>query len=232
MATFDYKSYGNTINPQNLVIFLHGYKSSMEDISPEAALLSSLSPQTLVITPQSPKIHQKNKMRYWYNVAEFDTEHKRHNPQTPLEEIVQIYNAAGEQLAHDATQINRFINEIIQQYHVPEQKTFIAGFSQGAMLALYTALSRGSNLGGCFVISGLVAGKDKLEQELNSYPKIYLFHGLKDDVILPKTIDFTTSWLKEHNIDFKLETFENLAHKIDNQELAKITAIINNTVYE
>ncbi len=227
MATFDYKSYGNTINPQNLVIFLHGYKSSMEDISPEAALLSSISPQTLVITPQSPKVHHKNQMRYWYNISEFDTEHKRHNPQTPLSEIVQIYNAAGEQLAHEAERINRFINEIQQEYHVSEQKTFIIGFSQGAMLALYTALSRNSKLGGCFVISGLVAGKDKLEQDIKSYPKIYLFHGLKDDVILPKTIEFSTDWLKKHNLDFKLETFENLAHKIDNQELAKIAEIIN-----
>lgn len=227
MATFDYKSYGNTINPQNLVIFLHGYKSSMEDISPEAALLSSISPQTLVITPQSPKIHHKNQMRYWYNISEFDTEHKRHNPQTPLSEIVQIYNAAGEQLSHEAERINRFINEIQQEYHVSEPKTFIIGFSQGAMLALYTALSRNRKLGGCFVLSGLVAGKDKLEQDIKSYPKIYLFHGLKDDVILPKTIEFSTDWLKKHNLDLELETFENLAHKIDNQELEKIAEIIN-----
>ena len=227
MTTFDYKSYGNNINPQNLVIFLHGYKSSMEDISPEAALLSSILPQTLIITPQSPKVHPKNQMRYWYDISEFDTEHKRRNPQTPLSEIVQIYNAAGEQLAQEANRINRFIYEIQQQYHVADQKTFIIGFSQGAMLALYTALSRDNKLGGCFVISGLVAGKDKLEQDINSYPEIYLFHGLKDDVVLPKTIDFSADWLKKHNIDFKLETFENLNHKIDNQELEKIAEIIN-----
>ena len=166
-------------------------------------------------------------MRYWYNVSEFDTEHKRHNPQTPIEEIVKIYNAAGEQLSQEAMRINRFINEIGQQYHVSDQNTYISGFSQGAMLALYTALSRGTSLGGCFVISGIVAGKDNLEQELKSKPLIHWFHGKLDDVVQYKTLDFSLNWLKQHDITAEPHIYDDLAHKIDTRELETIAQIIN-----
>ena len=54
MAKFKYKCYGNTVNPQKIVVFIHGYKSSIDDLSADMGLLSSLLPEYLVVTPQYP----------------------------------------------------------------------------------------------------------------------------------------------------------------------------------
>ena len=46
--------------------------------------------------------------------------------------------------------------EMQKKYKISVHKTFIIGFSQGAMLALYSALSNKNVLGGVFSLSGLI----------------------------------------------------------------------------
>lgn len=227
MALYQFKSYGNTVNPDKLIIFIHGYKSSMDEISAEAALLAILLKQAVIITPQSNKIHKNNKIRYWYNVSDYDIGHKRRNPETPLNEIVDIYNAAGEQLSQQAAEMNTFIDEMQQIFKIDDENTYIAGFSQGAMMAIYTALSRYKTIGGCFALSGIVAGKDCLEKELRSKPKVYMLHGKEDITVQYKTLDFSIDWLQKHNVLVEDLRYSNLAHKITNSEIELIAKVIN-----
>lgn len=226
MALYQFKSYGNTLNPDKLVIFIHGYKSSMDGISAEAALLAILLKQAVIITPQSNKTHKNSQVRYWYNVSDYDIEHKRRNPETPLNEIISIYNAAGSQLSQQASEMNSFIDEMQKKYGIDDKNTYIAGFSQGAMMAIYTALSRHKTVGGCFALSGIIAGKDALEKELNSTPKVYMLHGKDDITVQYKTLDFSQDWLKKHNIDAQIIRYDDLGHKITNQEIEYIAQIV------
>lgn len=226
MSKFKYKSYGNTLNPKKLVVFIHGYKSSMDDLSPDMGLLSSLLPECVIVTPQSDKHHKNSKVLEWYDVSAYDVERKRRNPQTSVEEIVEIYNKAGEQLTIRAREMNEFIDEMQVLYRLNDECTYVAGFSQGAMMALFTALSRKGRVGGCFALSGIVAGKDCLAKELVSKPDVYMLHGKSDVTVQYKTLDFSIDWLKNHGVDVRVQEYENLTHKIINEEIVFMSQII------
>lgn len=227
MTTYRFKSYGNTVNPDKLIVFIHGYKSSMDEISAEAALLAILLKQAVIVTPQSNKTHKNSKIRYWYNVSDYDTQRKRRNPQTPLNEIIEIYNAAGEQLSEQAAEMNRFVDEMQQLYGINDKNTYIAGFSQGAMMAIYTALSRVGTVAGCFALSGIVAGKDRLEKEILSKPEVYMLHGKDDVTVQYKTLAFSSDWLRKRCIDVKTVQYDNMAHEITNAEIEFMAKRIN-----
>ena len=59
-----------------------------------------------------------------------------------------------------------------------EQKIFIAGFSQGSSMALYTALNSNYKLGGAFCFSGYLFGFSKITNA--AYIKIRASHGRDD----------------------------------------------------
>lgn len=234
MVDFEYKIYGNAEKPQNLVVFIHGYKSSIDDIACEAEKLATLLPQAVVITPQSDKFHKNNNVREWYDVSHYDSEHKRRNPETPLEEVVEIYNQAGNDLCNQAPRINAFIDKWQEKYNIDDCHTYLVGFSQGATLAIYAGLCRERAVGGIFALSGIVAGKDSLEQNINSRPKIYMLHGKQDNIIQFKTLDFSVQWLQNHQIPVKGIKYDLLEHKINAEELQYIAETIlniKNTAY-
>ena len=226
MAEFEYKSYGNVENPQNLLIFIHGYKSSMEAVAEEAERLSNIVPQMVVVTPQSDKFHKNSDIREWYDVSLYDTEHKRRNPQTPLNEIVDIYNRAGEDLSFQAPRLNAFIDQMQHLYGIDDAHTYIAGFSQGATFAIYAGLYRRTEVGAVFALSGIVAGKDSLEKTLHSRPSVYMLHGKSDRIVQYKTLDFSMQWLKQHKVPAQAVIFDDLEHYIRGDELAFIAEVI------
>ena len=226
MSNFKYRSYGNTINPKKMVVFIHAYKSSMEDLVADMGLLSSLLPEYVIVTPQSNKYHKNSNMLEWYDVSVYDTERKRRNSETPVDEVMEIYNRAGEQLLDRAREMNEFIDEMQSLYGLDDEHTYIAGFSQGAMMSLFTSLSRKGRVGGCFVLSGLVAGKDCLEKELKAKPVVYMLHGKDDITVQYKTLSFSVNWLKNHGIDVQVKEYENMAHKITGDELDFIAEIV------
>ena len=109
MALYLYKSYGKTINPKKLIIFIHGYKSSMEGIAAESEILSMFLPNTVIVTPQSDIKNKNNQSWQWYNIGDDDKQHRRHNSQASVEEIIEIYNRSGKQISQQAKAINIFI---------------------------------------------------------------------------------------------------------------------------
>lgn len=226
MTIFQYKSYGNELSPEKLVVFIHGYKSSMDDVTDNAKQLSMLLPDTVIVTPQATNEYKNNKLHYWYNVSLQDVKHIRRLPETPVDEIVDIYNQGGELLSVQAKAMNLFIDEIQKLYKVENTQTYIAGFSQGAMMAIYTALSRAKKVGGCFAFSGIVAGKDKLAEELASKPEVYMFHGKDDLSVQYKTLDFSVDWLIKHHINIQDYRYDNLSHEVVGDELIKMAEII------
>lgn len=227
MALYQYKSYGNTVNPDKLIIFIHGYKSSMDQISAEAALLAIILKQAVIVTPQSNNMHKNSMIRQWYDVSDYDPERKRRNPETPLEEVVDIYNQAGQMLSERAAEMNDFIDEMQRIYGIDNKNTFISGFSQGAMMAIYTALSRREQVGGCFSLSGIVAGKDRLENDLRSKPPVYMLHGKDDVTVQYKTLDFSINWLQQHDVEVYDVRYDNLAHQITDTEIEFMAQVIN-----
>lgn len=228
MAEFTYQLYGRQDAPSVLLIYLHGFNHNQENNDRLMSQMAPLIPNALIVAPLSDIGCEKNShTRQWYSIDAFDPQNRRRNPQSSVDEIMDIYDTAGEQLAVAALRMNHFISEMQQKYQIDDGHTYLAGFSQGAQLALYTALTRKSVIGGCIMFSGIVAGKNLLEKEMVSHPQILLMHGDKDEKILSKTHEASRHWLLRHGLHLKSIYMPELDHKVVEAELQEAAKMLN-----
>lgn len=213
-----------------LVFFLHGYNNSRQEMLPVYQKLMAQCPDLAVCAPEGQLVSVADEnRRSWYKVSSFDHEGLRHKESTPIEEIVQIYNKTGDALETVSEELNRYIDEIQTKYGITDEQTFIAGFSQGGMLALWTALRRRQKVAACFCFSSFAAAAEKLETYICAKPKIYLFHGADDHQVRLKCMDYTHSWLKSNGVETKVYTFDAMGHQIGDQALEIAAEVIKTT---
>ena len=223
----EYAFYQNG-QPEKMVIFLHGYNGVITDYQCAIDLLRAKIKNAVIIIPQAPEISDKNPQKYqWFGMLQYDAENKRINPETPVETIFTIYNAASDDVRRCSALINGFIDEMQKKYNIDNEHTYLVGYSQGAMLAISTVLSRRETLAGGFALSGLVAGADWLSENIKSRPQIYLFHGENDLKVQYKTLSYSVQWLKEHGVKPVIRTYPDLKHKVCEEEIGEIAEIIN-----
>jgi phospholipase/carboxylesterase len=213
------KKYYNTVqNPKRLMFFLHGYNGCAEDIEQAVRPFATLD-DLLIVTPQAGQVSEKNtQKRQWYSLRAFDPADRRRCPDTPTDELMSIYDRYGDVLLETASALNCLIDEVQDQTGVDNAHTVIAGFSQGAMLACFTALTRFGFDGRCFMFSGVTAGASVLESHQKSKPRTYLFHGQDDTVVNFKTSARSQQWLEAHGVPVTARTYEHLAHRIVEDE--------------
>ena len=215
---------------KNLVIFLHGYNDSISNHQTDFEVLCHLLPDSIIAMPQSPELCDKNPRQHqWFGMLKYDPQSLRTQPQTSVTQIFKIYQKAAASIDLCAQNINAFIDKLQQKYNIDNSHTYLIGFSQGAMLTIYTSISRSHTIGGAFALSGLAAGHKLLATKITARPKLYLFHGLDDLKVQYKTVKSTVQWLKRHNMQPKVFTYAGLTHHVTALELEKICSIINNT---
>jgi phospholipase/carboxylesterase len=224
----EFKQYQLGHQPKNLVIFLHGYNGTLEDHQYAVDWLKKYLENTILITPQAPEICDKNpQKKQWFGMLKYDPENKRRNKETSIRDIFSIYDAAAAEIDSRADIINDFVSTQQKKYNIDDAHTFIIGFSQGAMLALYTSLTRPAPLGGVFVLSGLVAAEAALSQKIASHPPIYMFHGTEDLKVQYKTLIHSVKCLQKLHVPIKYTVYQDLAHQISEEEIKAVAEIIN-----
>ncbi|MBR1756785.1 MAG: dienelactone hydrolase family protein [Alphaproteobacteria bacterium] len=225
---FEYDSYILGKTPHKLVIFLHGYNGTAATHQYAIDWLKEMLQDAVLIIPHAPEVSDKNpERRQWFGMLKYDPEDTRSQAATSVTDILAIYNNASKEIDSCAAQINLFIDAMQQKYGIDNKHTYLCGFSQGAMLTLYTALTRSADLGGAFVLSGLTAGADLLQTKITARPPLYVFHGENDLRVQYKTLPSTIDWLKKNNILPKVQTYKDLEHRINQDEIQKIANTIS-----
>jgi len=228
MSEFFYKEIRTSDKISKLIIFLHGYISEAEDVIPYAKMLLKNLHHAVIVIPEADMVCERDpNKKQWYALNDVDPDRRRRKPETSTAEIIDIYNRTGPRISAVAQRVNHFISDLQKRYHITNKNTYVMGFSQGAMLALYTGLTRRYKLGGIFPFAGIVCGKDLLEKELLSHPEIYLFHGTNDLSVQYKTLEFTKNWLEQHNIYWEAIEYDGVAHKLIEDEMVDAAEIIN-----
>ncbi|MBQ8481504.1 MAG: hypothetical protein IJ532_03115 [Alphaproteobacteria bacterium] len=214
--------------PLKLIVFLHGYNGTVADHQYAVDWICRKLKDSVVIVPQAPQVSDKNpQKKQWFGMLKYDAANTRANPETSVEEIFSIYNQAANEIKHCADSVNKFIDEMQKKFSIANDKTYLLGFSQGAMLTIYTALSRQNPLAGAFSLSGLIAGADLLDKDIKSYPPLWLLHGENDLKVQYKTLPHSIEWLKNHRINPQVITYADLAHKICEAEIEEIAKVVN-----
>ena len=161
-------------HPAASVIWLHGLGADGNDFVPLVKELN-LPPDRPVrfIFPHAPvrpvTINNGMVMRAWYDLGMVAGQ------LTSKEEDIRASDAA----------VNALIKRELER-GIAAEKIFIAGFSQGGVIALHTALRYPQKLGGVLALSTYLALADSLGKERNAANTgipVYMAHGLSDSVI-------------------------------------------------
>lgn len=150
------------VQRKNVVLALHGRNANKKAFLPFVRQIAM--PEITWMLPSAPYISpESHEVRWWY-------EHEEQN----LHEIKRSRELITTLLGH------------ILDSGVQSDCIFIMGFSQGAVMAIDTALRFPLPLGGLIVLSGYVTHTDllKVERHLgNVHCPIFLAHGLRDQLL-------------------------------------------------
>jgi len=227
LSHFDNKYYKIGVNPQKLIIFIHGYNGSPEAIDYAIQSLKGKLDNTVIVVPRAPYPCEKdvNNLQ-WLSFYQVDPKAEFRNPDSSVEKIFDIFDALAPSFAETAVQMNDFIDQMQKQFDIDDHNTYIAGFSQGAMIALYTALTRKNTLGGCIMLSGIVAGRPLLENNVISKPGVLIMHGEDDATVQYKTLPTTLKWLDSQKIKYSCFTYKGLAHRMNDDEMQQLADFV------
>ena len=203
-------------SPAATVIWMHGLGADgndFADIVPQLQLPEDIK----FIFPHAPicpvTINAGMKMRAWFDVYE-------------LGEGARL-DEAGIYVAQ------KLIDELIDHEiasGVPSEKIVLAGFSQGAAMALHCGLRYSKKLAGILVLSGFLMLADKTADEINQANKnipILMMHGTDDEIVLLEFGQRSRDLLR--NLDFEVEWHEYpMPHSVCPEEIEQASTWLQN----
>lgn len=159
--------------PDSAVVLLHGYGSDGNDLIAMAPHFQHLLPGALFVSPHAP--HPASMTGFGHQWFAIDFEGNR---------------LAQRQLGVIEARpvIVDFLHDLWEQTGVAPNRTILAGFSQGAMMALHVGLSlpEEETLMGVIGISGAFLPPDNFGDPSLARPPVCLVHGDRDDVVSPE----------------------------------------------
>jgi phospholipase/carboxylesterase len=181
---------------KHLVIFLHGLGSDGNDLISLAPMLPL--PDTQYVSPNAPFPCDMAPYGYqWFSLLD-------RAPQKLLE---------GARIA--APILNAYIDAQRDRFKLQDADIALVGFSQGTMMALYTALRRPKPLAGVVGFSGALIGEHLIKEEATAKLPICLLHGEEDEVVPFGALAHAEDALKLHGIDVSAHARPDLGHSID-----------------
>ena len=158
--------------PRHSIIWLHGLGADGEDFVPIAKEIH-LPKAVRYLFPHAPQqpitINGGYVMRAWYDILAAD--------------ITSRPDSAGIRASQAA--INALIAQEMQR-GIAAQNIYVAGFSQGGAMALYTGLRYPSQLGGIISLSCYLPMADTLALEASPVSRhipVFMAHGRSDPIV-------------------------------------------------
>jgi phospholipase/carboxylesterase len=186
-TTLDYIEINSTQKETGSVIWLHGLGADGQDFAPIVQQLH-LSSHIRFIFPHAPvrpiTINNGYMMRGWFDIFSLSRLEK--------------FDDAG--IATSVQQIEHLIEKELQR-GIPAEKIILAGFSQGAAIALTTGLQYSKKLGGILALSGYLPNAEKVlstANPANYTTPIFIAHGT-EDTVLPYSLGAEVATLLQKN---------------------------------
>ena len=148
-----------------LLILLHGYGSNEQDLF---SFAEELPDEFLVISAQAP--HSMGFGGYAWYAINFDANNGKFSDLKQAQESID--------------KIASFVDEIKAKYNTKDDKTFILGFSQGAILSYGLSLQYPNKVQHVVALSGYI-NEELLPQSISSdiTTDYYISHGTVDQVL-------------------------------------------------
>lgn len=199
-------------NPKYTILWMHGLGADGNDFVPVVQALDLPATPVRFLFPHAPQqpvtINGGYTMRAWYDIqhTDFSTQEDETGVRRSQHAIVEL--------------IEREDRRGISSDHL-----ILAGFSQGAAMALYTGLRHPDRLAGIIALSGYLPLAHKIEREAhiaNRTIPIFMAHG-NDDPIVPIELAHTSlHQLREYHYSVTWHEYP-MEHTVCDQELTDIS---------
>jgi phospholipase/carboxylesterase len=186
--------------PDSIVLMLHGYGANGEDLISIADVWGPSLPNTLFISPNALEVCEENPFGFqWFSLR--DRSHKA--------------MLAG--LRDASKEVVDLVYQVCTTYDVPLERVVLMGFSQGAMLSLYTTCYVLPGLAGVLAYSGAFF-QDEDAPLLTPAP-IQLIHGEEDLAVPMEGSKQAHQHLSSRGHPVDLQLLSYLEHGIDTRGL-------------
>jgi len=189
-----------------MVIMIHGRGADMHDLADLAPMFDTAAGARFVF-PNAPKPFEA------YPGMTFGWTWFEGWP--PIDESV----------VESRNEMLRFIDEITEQYPTPEGKLIIAGFSQGALMALDSGLRTKKRLAGIIALSGGLYEHELVDLKPHAGIPVLIAHGSEDEVVPVKYARRARAVLENAGLDVEYHEYP-MGHQVAQEEAADVKAFI------
>ena len=185
------------IEIKNAVILLHGYGGDGKDISMLSLNWKRHMPNTVFICPNGHEVCLINPSGFqWFDLTKDD-------PDYILAQSIKAEN-----------KIQKFINEIKQEFNLTNDKICLAGFSQGCMLSLNVGLISEEKFSCIVGFSGKIIDQNNLKGRIKNFSDVLLIHGDADQVVPSTYLLEAKDFLIRNGINVQTLLIKNCDHNI------------------
>jgi phospholipase/carboxylesterase len=193
--------------PSKMVIILHGFGADGRDLIGLAPALSASLGDVVFIAPDAPYPCEMAPMgRQWYSLQDWTETTMR----AGAENVLPV--------------LDSFISAQLERYGLSYGDLVLSGFSQGAMMALYSGLRQKEKVAGILGFSGWLL-EDEDVSDFQKVP-VHLIHGEDDQIVPFPAWGSAMERLKKAGFPVSGESRPGVEHWIDDKGIASATEFL------
>ena len=184
-------------NINNLVVLFHGYGGDGKDISMLTLNWKRHMPNTIFICPNGHEVCPINPSGYqWFDLTKDDP-----------------YYILNESLKAEK-KINKFLDEVKEEYNLYNNQIILSGFSQGCMMSINVGLTAEQAYRCIIGFSGKIINIQNLKMRKKNLTNTLLIHGDKDDIVSPTHLLEAKDFLLREKVNVDTHLIKNCGHHI------------------
>ena len=182
---------------KNAIILLHGYGGDGQDISMLSLNWKRHLPNTLFICPNGHERCTINPSGFqWFDLTNDD-------PKYILEQSIKAEII-----------LNKFVDEVKNEFGLENNKICLSGFSQGCMMSINLGLISEKEFNCVVGFSGKIINQENLKNRQKSSTNILLIHGDTDQVVSPNFMLEAKDFFIRNNVQIETHLIKNCDHHI------------------
>lgn len=184
--------------PKQLMVLLHGYGADGRDLISLGYQWGQLWPEMMFVSPNAPAPCGMGGPGFEWFPIDFERPAETRRDGLPMAAPVLV----------------NFLMDVWAQTGIGPGQTVLAGFSQGAMMALHVGTSLDRQLAGIVAFSGAFTPAAGFGEGRFAKPPVALIHGDSDGVVDPALSREAATTLEHAGLDVRLHISPGTAHGI------------------
>ena len=182
---------------KNAIILLHGYGGDGKDISMLTMNWKRFLPNTIFLCPNGHEPCPINPSGFqWFDLTKDDP------------------NYILEQSLRAEKKLNKFIDQIKDEFKIENNKICLSGFSQGCMMSLNIGLTANEEFNCIVGFSGKIINQSDLKSRKKVSTNTILIHGESDQVVSPNFLLEAKDFLIRNDVSIETHLIKNCDHFI------------------